>query len=110
LDGKLLECGYAVFSLRKTSEKSDYGEIPELKDRYTAIQSAIKENKAKEAREALTAFRLATIASPDLITSDADRLVEKATQKVDKAFPPGSVAVHYSHGRVETLSEIGLYD
>jgi len=121
-DGKLLDCGYAVFSLRRALEKSDYGEIPELKERYAAIQSAIRGNKMQDATDALTAFRLATVASPDLIPSDARTLVEKATRKVAEAFPPGGVAAPGTRAatksakrsgrkvRVETLSEIGLYD
>jgi hypothetical protein len=109
LDGKLLDYGHAVFSLRCTLEKSDYGEIPELKERYAAIQLAIKDGKIKDAKDALTAFRLATIASPDLIPSDAQRLYEKAKHKVDTAFPPGGVASLGTKVRMETLSEIGLY-
>lgn len=110
LDGEPLDCGYATFSLRRTLEKSDYGEIPELKERYAAIQSAIKGNKMKDAMDALTAFRLATIASPDLIPSDARRLVEKAKEKFEEAFPPGGAAAVGAKVGVEKLSEIGLYD
>jgi hypothetical protein len=110
-DGKPLDCGYATFSIRRSLMKPDYGEIPELKERYAAIQSAIKSNKEKDARDALTAFRLATLASPDLIPSDARRLVEKAKLKVTEAFPPGGVAAVGAKSRgEEELSEIGLYD
>jgi hypothetical protein len=80
LDGKPLDRGYCVFSIRPTLQKSDYGEIPELKEKYAAFQAAIKANKMKDAQDALTAFRLATIASSDLITSDALKLVQKAEQ------------------------------
>lgn len=110
LDGRPIDSGYAAFSLRSTTEKSDYGEIPELKDRYAAIQSAIKDGKVIEAQDALASFRLATIASPDLIPSDASKLVKKARQKVKQAFPPGGVAGITPVARIESLSEIGLYD
>ena len=112
LDGQPLNCGYATFSLRRTLVKSDYGEIPELKERYAAVQSAIKSNKEKDARDALTAFRLAAIASPDLIPSDARRLVAKVKAKVDEAFT-ASAAVGLMGLREETeetLSNIGLYE
>jgi hypothetical protein len=110
LNGTPLECGYAAFSIRRTLEKSDYGDIPELKERYAAIQLAIKSNKEKDARDALTAFRLAALASPDLIPSDARKLVDKVKQKVTEAFPPaGLAAVGTAAPRAETLSEIGLY-
>jgi hypothetical protein len=113
LDGKPLDCGYAVFSLRWTPTKSDYGEIPELKERYDAIQSAIKLNKEKDARDALTAFRLAALASPDLIPSDTRKMVEKVKQKVTEAFPPGgfaTVGIDKLKLKQETLSQINLYE
>jgi hypothetical protein len=111
IGGKPLSCGYAVFSLRRTLEKSDYGEIPELKERYAAILSAIKSNKEKDTRDALIAFRLAAIASPDLIPSDASKLIEKVRQKVTAAFPPGGIAaVGKEVMREESLSAIRLYD
>jgi hypothetical protein len=110
LDGKPLDCGYAIFSIRRTLVKPDYGEIPELKERYAAIQSAIRSDKEKDARDALTAFRLAVLASPDLIPSDAHMLVAKAKAKVEDAFPPGGFAAVAREMRVEELSQIGLYD
>jgi len=110
LNGQPLNCGYAVFSLRQVQQKSDYGEIPEIKEKYSAFQSAIRGNKKEDAHNALTAFRLATIASPDLISSDARRLVEKAQEKYDEAFPPGGEAGIGIGKTVEKLSEIGLYD
>ena len=110
LDGKPVDFGYATFSLRRTLEKSDYGEIPELKEKYAAIQAAIKSGKEKDARDALTAFRLAALASPDLIPSDAHKLVEKVKQKVTDAFPPGGfAAVGAVAVQEEELAEVGLY-
>lgn len=111
LDGHPLDCGYAAFSFRRTLEKSDYGEIPELSERYSAIQSAIKSNKEKNARDALIAFRLAALASADLIPSDAHKLVEKVKQKVTEAFPPGGFAACGAEAMgEEALSQIRLYE
>ena len=111
IDGEPLSCGYAVFSLRRTIEKSDYGEIPELKDRYAAILSAIRTGKEKDARDALTSFRLAAIASPDLISSDTNKLIDKVTKKVKTAFPPGGIAAFGKEVvREDTLFSIRLYD
>jgi hypothetical protein len=111
VDGKQVDFGYVAFSIRRSLTKPDYGEIPELKERYAAIQTALKANRQKDARDALTAFRLATVASPDLIPSDARKLVEKATAKVTEAFPPGGfAAVETARPGEESLSAIGLYD
>ena len=98
-----------MFSIRRTLQKADYGEIPELNERYAAVQVAIKGNKIKDAQDALTAFRLAAVASPDLISSDAKRLVAKAEQKVKDAFPAGGVSLTPTAAKIESLSDIGLY-
>lgn len=111
LNGAPLNEGYCVFSIRRALQKADYGEIPELKDRYAALQQAIKSNRKKDADEALVAFRLATITSPDLIASDAAALVAKAQEKVRQAFPGGGVAkaLLLQDEPLEALSDIGLY-
>ena len=106
-DGKPLESGYAVFSIRHSLQKNDFGEIPDLKERYAALQAAIRSNDKKNVQDALTAFRLATLASPDLIPSDARNLVDKAKKKVKDAM--GGQASPESF-ELETLAEIGLYD
>jgi hypothetical protein len=112
LNGQPLDCGYAVFSLVPRKEKSDYGEIPELKERYSAFITAIKGNKMMEAKEAMGAFRLVAIASPDLIESDRKKLIKLVNDKFNMAFLPGEVATYGSKGiqETESLSEIGLYE
>jgi hypothetical protein len=109
LSGKPLDKGYFVLSIRKTEQKTDFGEIPELKEKYAAIQAAIRANKQTEAEDALTAFRLATIVSPDLITKDAAALVEKARKKLEAAFVRGPISRSTRGASIEALSEIGLY-
>jgi len=111
LDGKSLDCGYAVFSLRSTLQKHDYGEIPELRNRFAALVAAINNAKRKDALDALAAFRLATVASPDLVSADAKALYKKAKSKYDDAFPPGGIADKSAAPDIsEALSDIGLYD
>lgn len=108
LNGNPLDCGYAVFSIRYSKQKSDFGAIPDLKQKYAALQTAILAGKMKDAEDALTVFRLAAIASPDLITSDAHRLIDLATKKYKDAFTPGFVTSKSL--KIESLSEIGLYN
>jgi hypothetical protein len=111
LDGKPLEAGYCVFSVRHTMQKADFGEIPALKEAYAAVVAAIRANKPNDAKDALTAFRLATIASADLITRDAARLVEKAEEKVREAFPGGAVSRDTKAvSGADSLAAIGLYN
>ena len=110
-DGAPLEAGYCVFSLRRALQKVDYGEIPDLKEKWAALQTAIRAGKMSEAKDALTAFRLATIASPDLITSDARALVAKAKAKVDEAFDATATAglAEDDDTPLDALSSLELY-
>lgn len=112
LDGKALEkYGYAVFSLRPAPNKIDFGVIPELKERFDTFLSAISAGKQKDAKDAREAFRLATIASPDLIPTDVKELKALTKQMYTEAFPPGGKAdFGPTELRIKSLSEIGLYD
>ncbi len=119
LNGSPVEYGYCVFSIRRTTQKADFGEIPELKDKYAALAGAIKSNNLQVATDALTAFRLAALTSPDLIPADADQLIAKATAQVDKAFPKhapgiagaiGGTLSSKTVGVASTLAELKLYD
>lgn len=111
-NGCELDCGYAVFSLRHNLTKPDYGEIPELRVKYKAFQTAIAKGSQLDARDALTAFKFSAIGSPDLTTNDAIKLVEKAGKIYEVAFDGGPKATSYiiKTKKIEELSEIGLYD
>ncbi|MCV9947457.1 hypothetical protein [Rhizobium sp. BT-175] len=109
-DGNEVTYGYAVFSIRVSKTKPDYGEIPDLRDRYGAFQAAVRRGNKLEARDALTAFRLACIASPDLTMPDAQTLATNARKKFDIAFPPGAdAALRLEQPDVGELKDLELY-
>jgi hypothetical protein len=119
LDGSPLKYGYCVFSIRRATQKADFGDIPELKDKYAALVGAIKSNNLQVATDALTAFRLAVLTSPDLIPADADQLVAEATAQVNRVFSKpapgiagalGSTLSSKTLGAASTLAELKLYD
>jgi hypothetical protein len=114
LDGVPVDSGYCVFSIRQTTKKADFGEVPELREKYAALREAIKTNNWQTVEDALTAFRLAVVASPDLIPSDAARLIEKAKARVELAKGGIAGALHGTLSSTDvtmpaTLGEIGLY-
>jgi hypothetical protein len=109
-EGQPLEKAYCVFSIRRSLQKADFGEIPDLKERYGALQAAIRSNDLKRAGDELTSFRLAALTSPDLISADARRLIDKATQRVKDAFPATGVARRDKVFVEESLSAVGLYN
>jgi hypothetical protein len=58
----------------------------------------------------LTFFRQTVVVCPDLISSDGQRLIDKATKKVADAFQAGGIAKTLVKRKPEKLGEIGLYD
>ena len=84
--GQAVKAGYCIFSIRSSTQKADYGEIPELKQKFAELRAAAIKDDRKAAADALAAFRRAALFSPDLITSDAKRLVAMAQEMFDDAF------------------------
>jgi len=111
LDGRPLEKGFCVFSIRTTDRKPDFGEIPELKEKFAGFRDAVDKGVEKDARDALAAFRRAAILSPDLITADARKLIATSEEMMKDAFAGGGIAENArAAGGPKTLAEVRLYD
>lgn len=114
VNGKQLEAAYCVFSIRSRPDNPDWGTIPALRDAYADFTSAIVSGKHKEAEEALAGFNRQVIVSPDLTTTDKDRLRAKARADLRDAFPGGAQAAEGASTRKRfenrTLADLDLYD
>jgi len=113
LDGKPLQAAYCVFSIRTSRINPEWGSITALKEAYADFTRAITTGKHKEAEEALAAFNRQVIVSPDLISTDKDRLKEKAKADLRDAFPGGGQSAPAGvRERFERrqLSDLNLYD
>lgn len=98
---------YLVYSIESSPQRSDWGKIPDLQRSYTTIVQSIEANKRDEAAEAFATFtRLAAI-SPDLIAADADALIEKVKNEMQRAF--GKAATSGTAPAVPAFHELGLY-
>jgi len=110
-DGQPLKASYCVFSIKGSTQKSDFGQIPELKDKFAAFRAALQKQVEDDAKEALAAFRVAALTSPDLIRSDAKRLVALAEQMMGDVFGGGQVSLApvESLRAAESLDKLPLY-
>ena len=125
-EGRPLSASYCVFTVLPTDRKTDFGEIPQLRETFADFRKPLMAGNASAARAALAVFRRAALLSPDLIESDAERLVELAEQKMLKALaPPRDERTPADIGKVKfgggvslaqsaeefpgSLAEIGLY-
>jgi hypothetical protein len=112
-NGKPLDAAYCVFSIRSSDRNPNWGAIPALQEAYAEFTKAILSGKHKEAEEALAAFNRQVIVSPDLITSDKDKLKGKAKADLHDAFPGGGQAATPEVRRryeARQLSDLNLYD
>jgi hypothetical protein len=87
--GDLRKFPWMVFSIGSSLRKDDFGKIPELSAAYADFIAAIRRRKRSDAEEALSVFRT-IVMTPDLIPSDAQRLVEMASAQMAQTFPGGN--------------------
>jgi hypothetical protein len=98
---------YLVFCIESTQERSDWGEIPDLKASYAAIRAAVVGNDQTKANETFATFQRQAIVSPDLTSTDATRLIGKVRALLATAFAGAGTA-----GESMSLPEfhdVGLY-
>lgn len=110
LNGQPLKEAYCVFSIRCTDQKADYGAIPEIRTAWAALKTGILSADVKQADTAMQAFRRTVLVSADLITRDKNRLIKKAQEMKDAAFPAGPGLVSREFLRPNDLSKIDLAD
>jgi hypothetical protein len=110
-NGEPLQEAYCVFSIRRTNRKADFGSIPEIKAAWEALRSATRANDKAEAEAALSAFRRNAIICADLISGDAKRLIRKAEERFQDAFPKGPVRAGREGAGFDIgpLEEVDLY-
>jgi hypothetical protein len=104
LNGAPLPYGYCVFSIRSTTQKADWGDIPALKEAYANVLLGIRSKNRASADDALDTFRRAAHTTPDLISSDADAIVDKAGARVESGFKPKPKGSGIAAALVGTLS------
>jgi len=110
-NGEPLNAAYCVFSIRSTDRNPDWGTIPALQEAYAELNRAIVSGKHRDAEEAFAAFNRQVIVCPDLISSDKDRLKDKAKRDLIDAFPGGGQAGKPGSGQINrTLMDLDLYD
>lgn len=116
LDGSPLEEGYCVFSIRRTDQKADYGAIPEINAAFASLNAALRANEEAQAKTALAVFRRTVLLSSDLISSDRNRLIEKATELHNLVLGKSVGPIGVSRKgpavdvRASELADLDLYD
>jgi hypothetical protein len=96
---------YLIFSIERTQERDNFGEIPELKTAYAEINDGVQKNDRDKAKSAFETFRRLALFSPDLTRPDANRIAAAINDDLNNAFRAGLAA---GGGRTEFPSELRL--
>lgn len=102
-DGKLLLNGapvekypYIVLKVGASSVRPDWQQIPDIAEPYKILDDAVRRRNRDDVKEALGAFKVAALWSPDLLNRDAKRineLVETRVTEAEKAAQMSTEAV-----------------
>jgi hypothetical protein len=99
---------YLGFSVIGSAQRSNWGEIPELKATYATIREGVMTPDQNKARGGFDAFRRAALFSPDLTRSDAKQLVEKVQALLNTAFEAAGTSRALTS--FPELHQVGLYE
>lgn len=110
VDGKNYEDeAYLVFGVEAVKQQPRWAEIAELQRAYALVQAALRNNDLKAATEAVEAFRLLALTSPDLIASDAKALVKKAEDWVKDVLGGANTSLTAGTRQIPDFKDLDLY-
>lgn len=84
-NGKITgEYPYIVYSIESSSERENWYQIPEIAKAFNAVNEAVRKGEMDKIDEALLDYKRIVLTSPDIIDSDADKLIQRLEEKVEK--------------------------
>jgi hypothetical protein len=114
-DGKLLDASgkliknypYFVFTIQKSDKRDDWFNIEELATSYGRVLSAVREGDINDVTLQFENFKRTTRACPDLLSRDANRIVDLVEEELkDRAIGTLTAGKEVS---IRPLSEYKLY-
>ena len=108
--GRDIEDGYCVYSIRTTTQKTDWADIEDLQTKFSDVQAAMTTGQSSKVQEAVTAFNMAVYACVELIMSDRLALIEKVKAYTAPIFAGGMVSATLKEdGGPMTLADMNIY-
>jgi hypothetical protein len=116
--GKTIEkYPYMVFSVEAGPDREKWFEIPDIAKAYKTLRQISREGNIDKAQEAFVAFKRIVLTSPDLLDQDADNLVQKAQEKLNRIFStqegrrrtPTRGGIDEEKIELDSLDKIDLY-
>jgi hypothetical protein len=103
---------WIIFRVGVGDERDDWGKIPELHDAHEKLRAATLNGPETEIRPRMEEFRRLTLLSPDLISSDARRLIRKEEERIAEASGKALQTSRNQQGRIDIgdFESLNLYD
>lgn len=73
---------YVVFSVSAEGKRTDWYMVPEVAQAHKTLREKVAQGAPQAVADAMSAFRLVTLTSPDLLLRDAHRIVAKVEEDV----------------------------
>jgi len=102
------EYPYLVFSVEASNSRDDFFMIPDIANVYLELQDAARKGKRAEAEEVFSAFRRTALTSPDLLSKDAQKLIETTKEELALALPASMTS--FSPHEIRPLQSIRLFE
>jgi hypothetical protein len=93
---------YLVFRVELSKQRDDFFLIPDVSMAYKKLRNEIKSGDLNRVNDAFAVFRRTALSSPDLLLSDAQRLVAKVDADVKLAVGPKTT----SRGAAAVLADL----
>jgi hypothetical protein len=85
-DKALSGSSWVIFSLETSVERHDWGQLPDLRAAHDRLRRAGQDGKLAELKSRFEEFRRLALYCPDLIDSDAKRLVQREDERMREAI------------------------
>ncbi len=79
-----VDAAYLVFTLERFTSRSDWPKIHDLKTSYANIRSVEQTKDKAKISDALTAFKVAVLSSPDLLDDDQTSIINNVEKEVNR--------------------------
>lgn len=102
---------YLILKVIASPQREAWFEIPEIATAYRVLNQDLRQNGGRKAQESLAYFRRVTLTCPDLLDTDADRLVKEVEKKVTDVLGPKALTrTKEPELGLPALADIELYD
>ena len=108
----LIGQSWIIFTVGVENERDDWGKIPDLHDAHEKLRAATLNGPETEIKPRMEEFRRLALLSPDLISSDARRLIGKVEGRIAEVSKRALQTSRNQHGRIDIgdFKSLDLYD